>query len=148
MRRLAVRSPRSIAFASMTSSAAVSSLWRPMSARKSWRLSAAATSTGAYRSGSAVAAGVSRAFAGSYGPVFPRCYTRTWCPVFLFRDGGLFFGLRTRREVELDLPFLVQDEARAKRFAGTGPEPGDDLLRPALLEQLACDLRCERAPGD
>jgi hypothetical protein len=41
MRRFAVASPRSIAFASMTSSAAVSSLWRPTSARKSWRLSAA-----------------------------------------------------------------------------------------------------------
>src|ERR1700750_1591466 len=35
IRRLAVRSPRSIALASMTSSAAVSSLWRAMSARKS-----------------------------------------------------------------------------------------------------------------
>ena len=68
--------------------------------------------------------------------MFLSCYTRTWCPVFLFRDGGLFFGLRTRRKVELDLPFLVQDEARAKRFAGTGPEPGDDLFGAALLEQL------------
>src|SRR3954454_10891472 len=40
MRRLAVGSPRSIAFARVTSSAAVSSLWRPTSARKSCRLSA------------------------------------------------------------------------------------------------------------
>jgi hypothetical protein len=38
MRRFAVGSPRSIAFASVTSSAAVSSLWRPTSARNSWRL--------------------------------------------------------------------------------------------------------------
>ena len=36
-----IRSPRSIAFASVTSSAAVSSLWRPTSARKSCRLSPA-----------------------------------------------------------------------------------------------------------
>ena len=41
MRRFAVGSPRSIRFASMTSSAAVRSLWRPTSARKSCRLSAA-----------------------------------------------------------------------------------------------------------
>src|SRR6186713_292301 len=39
--RLATGSPRSIRFASATSSAAVSSLCRPTSARKSWRLSAA-----------------------------------------------------------------------------------------------------------
>ena len=57
-------------------------------------------------------------------------------PYVLFRDGGLF-GLRTRRKVELDFPFLVQDEARAKRFAGTGPKAGDDLLRLPLLEELA-----------
>ena len=41
MRRFAIRSPRSICFASWTSSAAFSSLWRPTSARKSCRLSAA-----------------------------------------------------------------------------------------------------------
>src|SRR5204863_1402252 len=40
------------------------------------------------------------------------------------------------------------DEAGAKRFAGTGPEPGDDLFGAALLEQLTGDLRGERAPGD
>src|ERR1700741_2228100 len=40
MCRFAETSPRSIRFASMTSSAAVSSLWRPTSARKSCRLSA------------------------------------------------------------------------------------------------------------
>ena len=39
--RLATVSPRSMRLASATSSAAVSSLWRPTSARKSWRLSAA-----------------------------------------------------------------------------------------------------------
>src|SRR6478752_2889869 len=48
MWRFAVGSPRSIRFASMTSSAAVSSLWRPTSARNSWRLSAEPeTATGA-----------------------------------------------------------------------------------------------------
>ena len=41
MRRLATGSPRSIRFASATSSAAVSSLCRPTSARKSWSESAA-----------------------------------------------------------------------------------------------------------
>src|SRR6266516_4702691 len=66
---------------------------------------------------------------------------------FLFRDSGLF-GLRTRREVELDLPLTVQDEARAKRFAGTRTEAGDDLLRPAFLDQLAGQLRREGAAGD
>ena len=59
MRRFAVGSPRSIAFASVTSSAAVSSLWRPTSARKSCRLSAAPAST----CGSAAAA----AFGGLLG---------------------------------------------------------------------------------
>src|SRR5207249_5273211 len=44
--------------------------------------------------------------------------------------------------------FLVQDEARAKRFAGTGPEAGDDLLRLPFLEQLAGDLGGERAARD
>src|SRR3954470_19436202 len=37
MRRFATGSPRSIAFASVTSSDAVSSLWRPTAARKSRR---------------------------------------------------------------------------------------------------------------
>jgi hypothetical protein len=36
----------------------------------------------------------------------------------LFRDSG-FFGLRASGKVELHLAFFVQDEARAKRFAGT-----------------------------
>ena len=45
IRRLAIGSPFSICFASVTSSAAVSSLWRPTSARKSCRLSAAPVST-------------------------------------------------------------------------------------------------------
>ena len=47
MRRLATGSPRSIRFASCTSSAAVSSLWRPTSARKSWSESAAPVSDSA-----------------------------------------------------------------------------------------------------
>src|ERR1700675_4491207 len=68
-------------------------------------------------------------------------------PYVLFRAGGLF-GLRTRRKVELDFPFLVQDEARAKRFAGTGPKAGDDLLRLPLLEELARDLGGQRATRD
>jgi hypothetical protein len=36
----------------------------------------------------------------------------------LFRDGGLF-GFLASRKVELHLAFVVQDETRAKRFAGT-----------------------------
>src|SRR3954454_25067894 len=46
MRRFAVGSPRSIALARVTSSAAVSSLWRPTSARKSCRLSGGPEGTG------------------------------------------------------------------------------------------------------
>ena len=46
MRRFARTSPRSIAFASVTSSAAVSSLWRPTSARKSCRRVAGAARAG------------------------------------------------------------------------------------------------------
>jgi len=35
----------------------------------------------------------------------------------LFRDSSLF-GFLARRKVELDFALTVQDEARAKRFAG------------------------------
>jgi hypothetical protein len=42
----------------------------------------------------------------------------TDCVLLLFRDSGLF-GLRASRKIELHLALIVQDEARAKRFAGT-----------------------------
>src|SRR5712691_6980290 len=72
---------------------------------------------------------------------------KTRCSGLLFRDRGLF-GLRTRGKVELDLPFTVQDEARAERFAGLRSEPGKYLGRAAVFDQLARDLGRDRAARD
>ena len=41
----------------------------------------------------------------------------TWFPYVLFRCSGLF-GLRAHGDGGLDVPFILQDEGREKRFAG------------------------------
>src|SRR5205085_11153033 len=67
---------------------------------------------------------------------------------------GLFRGRRLdslggpSRELELDLALAIQDETRAKRFAGFGTEAGQNLTRPSLLEQLPRDLGRDRPAGD
>src|SRR6266550_9596113 len=71
----------------------------------------------------------------------------TRCSLFLFRDSGLL-GFLSSGEVELDFAVLVQDETRAKRFAGPRAKARDDLLGLSLFEQLARDLRGQRAAGD
>src|SRR6266699_6032789 len=72
---------------------------------------------------------------------------KTRCSCLLFRHRG-FFGLRTCRKVKLDLPFTVQDEARAERFAGLRTEAGKHFGRTSIFDQLARDLRRDRAARD
>src|SRR5205085_3292256 len=66
---------------------------------------------------------------------------------------GLFRGRRLdslggpSRELELDLALAIQDETRAKRFAVSGTEAGQNLTRPSLLKQLPRDLGRERPAG-
>src|SRR6478672_10844551 len=72
---------------------------------------------------------------------------KTRCSCLLFRHRGLF-GLRACRKVEFDLPFTVQDETRAERFAGLRAEAGKNLGRTSVFDQLACDLGCDRASRD
>ena len=73
------------------------------------------------------------------GPVARLRYIKTRPLLSLFRSCGLF-GSRSSWKIELDLALTVQDEPRSKRFAGSGPEAGEDLLRAPLLEQLAREV--------
>src|SRR5207248_6161946 len=72
---------------------------------------------------------------------------RTRARFGLFRYGRLD-SLGPCRELELDLPLVIQDESRAKRFAVPGTKARQDFPGPTLLEQLPGDLGRERARGD
>src|SRR4051812_22904747 len=77
--------------------------------------------------------------------------SETWEAQGLFRGrrlGCRLAFLCAGREVELDLPFVIQDEARPKRFAAAAPKTCQNLTCLALLDELPRDLGSERPARD